>query len=94
MSGGWVFVLGLLGGVVAEFLRWWRLRETPPADLPSFSWFYWAMTALMILAGGGLAYGYSTSTDVNWPLALNIGASALLILNALGASSPTIPPPS
>jgi hypothetical protein len=94
VSGLWqVFLLGFFGGVAAEAVRWYRVRDSP--NLPSYlkSAFYWAITLIMILAGGGLACLYGTE-NVNGLLAANIGASAPLIISALASAAPpgTTPP--
>jgi hypothetical protein len=82
-----VFGLGIAGGLLAEALKLYQLRESkkPPAYLKSA--LYWIVTLLMALSGGGLAVvnnGGSTSPL----LALNIGISAPLILKGLATISP------
>jgi hypothetical protein len=82
-----VFGLGIVGGLLAEALKWYQLRESikPPDYLKSA--LYWIVTLLMALSGGGLAVinnGGSTSPI----LALNIGISAPLILKGLAALTP------
>lgn len=86
-----VFGAGILGGALAELLKWYQLRESanPPTYLHSP--LYWVVTALMALAGGALASvnnGGSTSPL----LALNLGISAPLILKGLAAATPIKPP--
>jgi hypothetical protein len=51
------------------------------------------MTILMVLSGGGLVVIYMKSSIAVAPiLAVNIGASAPLILGTLVAQAPVIPP--
>ena len=80
------------GGFIAEFLRWYGLRDSP--DLPAYrtSVFYWIMTVVMIAAGGVLAVLYKVAPE-NPVLAVNIGASAPLILKALASTAPKLPEP-
>ncbi len=81
------FGLGCMGGVCAEALKWYRIREELHKGVPDYakSWPYWAVTIIMCLVGGGLvcAYQASEGVDLNPILAVNIGASAPLILGAL-----------
>lgn len=82
-----IFVLGVVGGALAELLKWYQLRESP--NLPEYSRkpLYWIITILMMLAGGVLAL--VQGVDATKPLlALNIGISAPLILKGLAASVP------
>lgn len=90
MTFNWmVFGYGLLGGGLAELLKWYQMREslTPPAYLGSAR--YWVLTVLMALAGGLLAALQNATSPL---LALNIGISAPLILKALAAVTPVQPP--
>src|SRR5260221_12762894 len=50
--------VGLAGGVVAELLHWWNLREDK--QLPDYakSPKYWIITVGMILAGGFIKWFY------------------------------------
>jgi hypothetical protein len=46
------FLVGLLGGVLAEILHWWCLREKP--ELPQYAGsalYHWAVTVSMAIAG-------------------------------------------
>ena len=92
ISGEMVFLLGLLGGGLAELAKWYKLRESTNFPKYSRSWFYWAVTVLLILAGGLLAFVYSTIGDVNALLAINVGASAPLIILGLASTAPPPPP--
>ncbi len=79
--------LGLAGGVAAELLKWYGIRESLHEGLPGYakSVAYWLVTAGMVGAGGLLVFVYQASADIKLSplLALNIGASAPLILGAL-----------
>jgi hypothetical protein len=88
-----VFVLGLVGGAAAEAVRWYKIRDSPNRPIYWKSPFYWTITVIMILIGGGLACLYGTE-NVNSILAVNIGASAPLIISALTSTVPpsTVPP--
>jgi hypothetical protein len=88
-----VFIWGAIGGVGAEIAGLFELRHRAPRELPDYlkSWFYWGTTAVMVALGGGLASAYSSSGDsITAVLALNIGASAPLILRSLAATAPGI----
>ncbi len=91
MQFNWtIFVLGIIGGLLAEVLKWYQLREspTPPEYLKSVM--YWVITLVMALVGGLLAV--IQNVPVSQPiLALNIGISAPLILKGLAAVTPIKP---
>jgi len=81
--------------VAAEALRWWRLiraqQQGNTVNLPVYarSPLYWGLTAVIVLAGGMLAVAYAASGQRLGPLlALNVGASAPLIIQGLAASAP------
>ncbi len=84
-----VFGYGVLGGALAELLKWYQMREspTPPPYLGSKK--YWVLTVLMALAGGLLAALQNVASPL---LAINIGISAPLVLKALAAVTPIQPP--
>ena len=81
------FLLGLAGGIATEALKWFHVREELHKGIPDYakSWPYWSITAIMVFMGGGLVLVYlaSEGVDLNPILAVNIGASAPLILGAL-----------
>lgn len=85
------------GGLAAEALRWWRLvrahQEGSAVPLPAYarSPFYWGLTAVIVLAGGMLAAAYVASGQQLGPiLAVNVGASAPLIVQGLASSAPAL----
>ena len=85
------FVFGLIGGLLAELLGLFKLRQQAPNDLPFWikSPFYWIITALMVLAGGALVVIYKKSNiDLQPIVAVNLGASAPLIIGSLVAQTP------
>ena len=79
--------LGLAGGAAAELLKWYGIRESLHEGLPDYAKTvaYWLVTAAMVGAGGLLVFVHQASADIKLSplLALNIGASAPLILGAL-----------
>ncbi len=87
---GW----GVFGGFLAELLGLFKLRHEAPGTFPEWlkSPFYWGVTVVMILAGGGLVVAYLKSQfTLNALLAVNIGASAPLILGTLISQVPKVP---
>jgi hypothetical protein len=87
------FLYGVLGGFLAELFGLWKLRHELKPNLPPYlrSPFYWLMTILMILSGGGIALMYVKSGVVRPPiLAVNVGASAPLIIGGLTQAPPKI----
>jgi hypothetical protein len=89
------FAWGILGGGVAEFLGWHKLRHQSPDDLPLWmaSPYYWSVTLGMVAVGGILVVAYLRSdVKMNAIMAINIGASAPLLLGSLVSQSPSLPP--
>ena len=88
------FLLGVAGGFVAEFLGLFKLRHAAPEQWPKYlkTPIYWMISIVMMLVGGGLVILYIVSdASVTPVLALNIGASAPLILQVLTAQAPDVP---
>jgi predicted cobalt transporter CbtA len=89
------FLWGVFGGILAEILGLFKIRQQSPAALPAWikSPFYWIVTALMTLAGGGLVIIYLRSgVDLKAIVAVNLGASAPLLIGTLVAQTPSIEP--
>ncbi len=89
------FFYGLLGGLFSELLGLFRLRQQAVRTLPEFlrSGFYWLVTMGMLLAGGGLVVVYVKSgISLNALLAVNVGASAPLIIGSLVSQAPNVDP--
>jgi hypothetical protein len=84
--------IGFVGGVAAELVGVWEQRHTgPPAYVRST--FYWIAVILMSGLGAGLVWLYEDSGVKIAPfLALNIGASAPLILRQLTRATPDLGP--
>jgi hypothetical protein len=88
-------LIGICGGIAAELVRWHSLRFTLHKGLPDWSKspLYWIVTIGMAIAGGGLVYLYILSgTNISPFLALNIGASAPLLIGKLAEQAPRIDP--
>jgi hypothetical protein len=89
------FWYGFFGGLAVNVVRLAELANTPPEERPkTFSdpFYVFQLIALPLL-GGGLAYTYEADGIVLKPiLALNIGASAPLILKNLASALPPIGP--
>lgn len=85
------FLYGIFGGLLAELLGLYQLRTQARSAIPSYlrSAFYWGTTIGMILAGGGLVFVYGKSgVNLNPIIAVNVGASAPLILGSLVQKKP------
>lgn len=83
-----LFFWGAVGGILVEVSGLFKLRHKGcPAYLRS--WFFWCISIAMALCGGLLAVAYSSQvTNMSIILALNIGASAPLILERAGKQIP------
>jgi hypothetical protein len=87
------FIFGFFGGMAVNLLRLLELVPVRRADRPdTFSDpLYVLQFVVLPLLGGGLAYAYTTSgTPLTPILAVNIGASAPLILKNFAAALPPI----
>ncbi len=87
------FIYGVAGGFLAELLGIFKLRSEVPAELPKWikSPFYWIVTGAMIVAGGGIVIIYLKSNIEIQPLiAINVGASAPLIIGTLVSQAPKV----
>jgi len=87
------FFFGILGGFLAELFGLFKLRQQARQDLPLWlkSPFYWIITISMIAAGGLLVVVYIKSgIDLKPIIAVNVGASAPLIIGTLVAQTPSL----
>jgi len=84
MNGFW---LGIVGGIIPELYALYKLRHTFHDEKPAWftSWFYWIITLVMVLLGGGTVCLYiSMGVNVNALIAIHLGmATPLLISTAL-----------
>ena len=89
------FAYGVAGGLFAEVLGLFKLRHLARDARPEWlkSGFYWGVTLCMVLAGGLLVVAWLRSGIALSPLlAINVGASAPLIIGSLVAQAPPISP--
>jgi predicted cobalt transporter CbtA len=89
------FLWGVCGGFLAELLALFKIRQMPASTRPAWvrSPFYWIVTILMVLAGGGLVIIYLRSgVSIAAIVAVNLGASAPLLISQLVAQLPSIEP--
>lgn len=86
---------GLFGGFLAELAKWWPKRDkviTELRGIESISW-YVVITLLMIFVGGAFVHLYAKSgIDFEEVLAVNIGATAPLLLGLLTSKTPDLRP--
>lgn len=90
------FLWGLFGGFGAEVSVVFVLRHQGPKEFPHWlkSWIYYAIALVMAIFGGGIAVAYASSgITLNAILAIQIGASAPLILRKLSGTIPETPKP-
>lgn len=83
------FFWGMLGGISPEVLIAYKYRTCAPGKLPAYfkTIFYYVATLGMATMGGALALAYSLSgNELSVILAINIGASAPLIIGNISKS--------
>lgn len=86
-----IFLYGVLGGIFSELLGLFKLRHKAPDHFPEWlrSPFYWIITFIMIIVGGVLTVIYSKAgINLNPLVAVNIGASAPLLISSFVAHTP------
>jgi hypothetical protein len=92
MDAGVAFLLGFAGAFIVELLPVYGLRrdgrESWPAWLSMKS--YWAISSVGFLIGGGVAAGYSTSGELTWYMALNVGAAWPVIMGGIASAAPNV----
>lgn len=80
---------GIGGGTLAEIRSFYNLRQEERLPKWIKSPFYWVITLLMIISGGGVAMIYLKSgININEIMAIHLGASSPLILNSLTKEKP------
>ena len=82
-----VFGIGCAGGVLAEVLHWWNLRENTEFPAYARSPFYWVITVAMVAAGGLVAWLYFGARGEGIVVA-HVGVSTPLLLQKLATSIP------
>ena len=82
-----VFGIGLAGGAANELLHWWSLRESE--NLPTYARrpFYWCISGLMIVLGGGFAW-LQLGATAEALVAFQIGLTAPMLLQKLAKAAP------
>jgi hypothetical protein len=95
MSFWAAFAIGVAAAAAAEFLPIHSLRYTPKEAWPPWAstFRYYAIAAVGVLIGGGVAAAYTTEVDVTWYLAANVGAAWPSVLNGLARAVPPLRPP-
>lgn len=87
------FLWGLLGGVLPEFYALYKIRQDFHAKSPRWvtSWFYWTVTVVMVLLGGGVVAFYLNSGTVLTPLlAIHLGAATPTLIGSLIKGKPVV----
>lgn len=86
------FIFGLIGGLLVELLGAYKHLRLPAESRPAYykSAFYWFVTLLMVISGGALAAIYSENIEISPVLAINIGASAPLLIGFFASNDTEI----
>ena len=95
LSIGHAIFIGIAGGIIAEFMGLYKLRTLKLQDFPLYFTYpsYWIITVIMIAFGGLAVYLYAKSgIHFNSILALQVGATAPLILERMVGESPKLTP--
>jgi len=90
ISSTQVFLCGLAGGAVLELLHWYSIRRDVKFPAYARSPFYWIITVLMAIVGGGLAWLYFGS-QAEAIVTFHVGLSKPLILQKLTTTVANVP---
>ncbi|MFA6225862.1 MAG: hypothetical protein WC620_06730 [Methanoregula sp.] len=93
LIGSWqILAGGIGGGLLAEFLRWYGLKDSANLTVFQKSPYYWILSIGIILIGGVWAVITSSSQSMDVIAALSLGASAPALITATiyaGTTAPT-----
>lgn len=94
MSSAVAFLLGFAGAFVVELLPVYGMRKDGRENWPEWLSMgsYWAISSFGFLIGGAVAAGYSTSGELTWYMALNVGAAWPVIVGGIANVTPSIKP--
>ena len=87
------FFLGLIGGVIPEIYALYKLRHTFSKKKPGWitSEFYWLITAVMILLGGGTVWLYlKVGVTLIYLAAIQLGMSTPLLISVVSKQRPRL----
>jgi hypothetical protein len=90
LNGFW---LGVVGGAVPELYALYNLRHTFHETKPAWitSKFYWFITAVMVLLGGGTVCLYiALGVNVNHFVAIHLGMSTPLLISTALKEKPKV----
>lgn len=94
-NNDYMWVWGLFGGIITELTGLFKIRTILATSCPKYlkSFGYWIITILMAIAGAILVMAYMGSGFQFKPiLAINVGATAPLIFEALLRKTPEVSP--
>lgn len=83
-----ILLFASVGGILAEFRRWWDTRQEPDAPIYLRSIRYWVLTGVMILLCPFIAFMYFGGGPVEGLAVLQIGLSTPVILQTLMSGAP------
>lgn len=84
--------MGVGGGCLPEVLKFYQMREHGEKPKWVRTWFYWIMTAIMVILGGGVVAIYMAqgATQMNPILALHLGAATPVLIQGVIAGKPNV----
>lgn len=83
------FLIGCFGSLSLDMIRLVRSMEREGKIVAPFNdWKHWIVRFLLMLVGGGLAHVHGLSSHLNPVLALQIGATAPAIIEAVSQRPP------
>lgn len=77
---------GMLGGILPEILALYNLRHLKKGEKPQWvgSLFYWTITLIMVLVGGGTVIFYRhIGINVNELMAIHLGISTPVLITTM-----------
>ncbi|WP_144655205.1 hypothetical protein [Achromobacter dolens] len=86
-------IYGFVGGALPELFKVYKLREHGANQRPAWlkTWFYWLITVVMVILGGGTVLLYmSHGITMNPMLAVHMGAATPILIQGIAAEKPNV----
>jgi len=84
---------GLLGGILPEMLALYNLRHVEKGGKPQWvgSWFYWVVTAVMVVLGAGTPVLYQqVGVNINELMAIHLGMATPILIATMTKEKPKL----
>lgn len=83
-------ICAFVGGLAVKFLDLLERNNLPPERRPTLNALYWTALLVLPILGAFIVWAYSQEREIGSILAIQIGASAPLIIKSLAGAVPPI----